>query len=149
MSTSSPKSTQLHLSLIMSPDERLFFAALGTRIAAARNAAGMTQVQLADGLAISQPQLASYEVGRRRVPVSMLPRLAKLLGCAVEALIGDDTAGSPDTAHAPPRRTRRGPPSRIEQQLDAIAKLPKARQKMIHDVLSAVLVQAQVEHATG
>ena len=123
----------------MSPDERLFFAALGTRIAAARNAAGMTQVQLADGLAISQPQLASYEVGRRRVPVSMLPRLAKLLGCAVEALIGDDNMAGAATPTATPRRTKRGPPSRIEQQLDAITRLPKAQQKFVASMLDTVL----------
>jgi transcriptional regulator with XRE-family HTH domain len=145
MHPSTPKSTQLNLGLIMSPDERLFFAALGTRIAAARNAAGLTQVQLADGLAISQPQLASYEVGRRRVPVSMLPRLAKLLATSVEALIGDDMIASPDAAQAPPRRTKRGPPSRIEQQLDAITKLPKVKQRMLGEILTAMLAQ----HATG
>ena len=61
------------------PDERAFFQTVGTRIAQARKDADLTQVQLADALAIPQPQLASYEVGRRRVPVSMLPRLARAL----------------------------------------------------------------------
>lgn len=50
----------------MTPDERVSFQALGQRIAEARDAADLTQVQLADALDISQPQLASYEVGRRR-----------------------------------------------------------------------------------
>ena len=34
-----------------------------------------------------------------------------------------------------------GPPSRIEQQLDAIAKLPKAEQRAVSTVLDAVLAQ--------
>jgi transcriptional regulator with XRE-family HTH domain len=139
MHPSTPKSTQLNLGLIMSPDERLFFAALGSRIAAARGAAGLTQVQLADGLAISQPQLASYEVGRRRVPVSMLPRLAKLLSTSVEALIGDDEVGTANAPRTTPRRTKRGPPSRLEQQLTAITKLPKAQQKFVASMLDTVL----------
>jgi hypothetical protein len=71
--------------------------------------------------------------------VSMLPRLAKLLATSVEALIGDDMIASPDTPHAPPRRTKRGPPSRIEQQLDAITKLPKAQQKFVASMLDTVL----------
>jgi hypothetical protein len=39
------------------------------------------------------------------------------------------------------RRTRRGPVSRLEQQLDAIARLPKARQKFVSDMLDTVLAQ--------
>jgi hypothetical protein len=71
----------------------------------------------------------------------MLPRLAKLLATSVEALIGDDMIASPDTPHAPPRRTKRGPPSRIEQQLDAITKLPKVKQRMLGEILTAMLAQ--------
>ncbi len=119
----------------MTPDERIYFQGLGSRVAAARHTADLTQVQLADGLGISQPQLASYEVGRRRVPVSMLPRLARLLGTPIEALIGDDTA-TPVPAE---RRTRRGPASRLEQQLDAIARLPRAKQKFVSSMLDTVL----------
>lgn len=123
----------------MTPDERSYFEELGARIATARRNADLTQVQLADALGISQPQLASYEVGRRRVPVSMLPRLAKLLSTPIEALIGDvDERASAATTS---RRTRRGPASRLEQQLDAIAQLPKAQQRFVSDMLDTVLAQ--------
>lgn len=131
----------------MSPDERPYFQALGQRIAKARAAADLTQQALADALAISQPQLASYEVGRRRVPVSMLPRLAKLLSTPIEALIGDDDGDASATSTAiVQRRTRRGPVSRLEQQLDAIAKLPKARQKFVSEMLDTVLAQQATPH---
>ena len=126
----------------MTPDERSYFESLGQRIAHARRDADLTQVQLADALGISRPQLASYEVGRRRVPVSMLPALAKLLGTPIELLIGDGDAHDIAAPLAPQRRTRRGPASRLEQQLDAIAQLPKAKQRFVSDMLDTVLAQA-------
>ena len=70
----------------MTPDERSYFEGLGSRIAHARKDADLTQVQLADRIGIEQPQLASYEIGRRRVPVSLLPRLARALSVTIEAL---------------------------------------------------------------
>jgi transcriptional regulator with XRE-family HTH domain len=123
----------------MTPDERIYFQGLGLRIAEARRNADLTQQQLADALTISQPQLASYEVGRRRVPVSTLPKLARLLGTAIEALIGDSNEGNAATPTPAERRTKRGPPSRLEQQLDAIARLPRAKQKFVSSMLDTVL----------
>jgi transcriptional regulator with XRE-family HTH domain len=126
----------------MAPDEHAFFTRLGSRIADARKAADLTQIALADVLGISQPQLASYEVGRRRVPVSMLPRLAKLLSTTMEALIGnDDEDGCATPATAAERRTRRGPPSRLEQQLNAVNRLPRARQRFVVEMLDTLLAQ--------
>ena len=126
----------------MSPDDQPYFQALGQRIAKARGVADLTQVQLAEALGISQPQLAFYEVGKRRVPVSLLPGLAKALDISIEALIADDDAAT--IAATTPRRTRRGPISRLEQQLDAIAKLPKARQKFVSEMLDTVLTSTQI-----
>lgn len=123
----------------MSPADQPYFKALGLRIAKARTAADLTQVQLADALGISQPQLAFYELGKRRVPVSMLPGLAKALSVSIEALIADDDA--PQLPAAAPRRTRHGPVSRLEQQLDAITKLPRAEQKFVSRMLDNVLAQ--------
>lgn len=129
----------------MSPNEQPYFQALGQRIAKARAAADLTQVQLADALSISQPQLAFYEVGRRRVPVSLLPGLARVLDTPVELLIGED--GADDASAVSPRRTKRGPPSRLERQLDAVAQLPRARQKFVSDMLDTVLAQHQGQEA--
>lgn len=63
------------------------------------------QVQLAEALGISQPQLAFYEVGKRRVPVSLLPGLARALDVSIEALIADD-----DAAHIAAATPRHGAP---------------------------------------
>ena len=122
--------------LPMSPDEHAYFQTVGARIAQARKDADLTQVQLAERLGIPQPQLASYEVGRRRVPVSMLPRLARVLDAPIEELIREEEAPAPDQG-----RTRRGPASRLEQQLDAISLLPKAKQRFVVEMLDTVLAQ--------
>jgi transcriptional regulator with XRE-family HTH domain len=117
----------------MSPDERIFFTGLGARVAAARRNADLTQQQLADALGISQPQLAFYEVGKRRVPVSLLPKLARALGVTIEALVDDNGAVAVPV--------KRGPVSKLQQQLDAISQLPKAEQRAVSTVLDAVLAQ--------
>ncbi len=110
------------------PADQPYFKALGQHIASARSAADLTQ-----------PQLAFYELGKRRVPVSLLPGLAKVLDVSVDALIADDGLSG---IHAPPpRRTRRGPVSRLEQQLDAVARLPKAEQKFVSRMIDNVLAQ--------
>lgn len=121
----------------MSPDEQPYFQALGQRIAKARSAADLTQMQLAEALGISQPQLAFYEVGKRRVPVSLLPRLARALGVAIETLIEEGTATTP----AGQGRSRRGPASRLERQFECVAQLPKAQQKFVMQMLDTVLAQ--------
>jgi transcriptional regulator with XRE-family HTH domain len=117
----------------MTPDERAFFQTMGSRIARCRKEANLTQTQFAEALGIPQPQLASYEIGRRRVPVSMLPRLARLLAVPIETLIGED-----DTQPA----GRRGPASRIQQQLERIQRLPRTKQRFVMQMLDTVLQQA-------
>jgi transcriptional regulator with XRE-family HTH domain len=94
---------------------------------------GITQVQLAEDLEVSQQTVNSYETGRRRIPVSMLPRIAKRLGVAVEILIGDDSTAS---------ARKRGPAPKLQQQMDRITRLPKTQQRFVMQVIDSVLAQA-------
>jgi transcriptional regulator with XRE-family HTH domain len=116
----------------ISQDEREFFVALGARIAQLRKDSHITQVQLAETLGVSQPAINAYETGQRRVPVSMLPTLARTLGVSVEELIG-----TPQSAAA----RKRGPAPRIQQHLERISALPKPRQRAVMDVIEALLAQ--------
>lgn len=116
-----------------------FFKDLGTRIARARKERGMTQVQLADRLGVSQQTLAHYEVGRVGVGAAMLPVLADILDLSLDELLN----GQPST-RAPGKR---GPASRLQQQVDAIAQLPKAEQRVVSKVLDAMI--AQHDNAPG
>lgn len=123
----------ISITVPMTPDERTFFKALGSRVSEARKNADLTQVQLAEHLGIPQPQLASYEIGRRRVPVSLLPKLSHALNVPIEALINEGGNFAP-----PPRP---GPASRLQQQVQAISQLPKAKQRFVVQMLDTVLAQ--------
>ena len=117
----------------MSTKDSAFFRELGTRIACTRKERGMTQAQLAERLGVAQQTLAHYEVARARIAADLLPRLADLLDLSLDELL----AGQP-TIRAPGKR---GPASRLQQQLDALAQLPKARQRFVSDMLDTVLAQ--------
>lgn len=115
--------------MALSEDEKAFFVQLGARVAELRKAEGITQVQMAEILGVSQQTVNSYEVGRRRIPVSTLPVLARTLGVSVEELIG-----------APPAAAKkRGPTPKLQQQMERIQRLPKAQQRFVMQTLEALL----------
>ncbi|RQR45225.1 XRE family transcriptional regulator [Burkholderia sp. Bp9126] len=95
---------------------------------------GLTQQQLADALGIAQQTLAHYEGGRSRLPVSMLPALSQLLTLSFDELMGKPVAR---------RGSKRGPMSRLQQQVAAIEQLPKAKQQFVSQMLDTVLAQTQ------
>lgn len=116
----------------ISQDEREFFTALGARVAQLRKAASITQVQLAEMLGVSQQTINAYETGARRIPVSALPKLAKVLGVGLEALIGE----------TPSTLSKRGPAPKLQQQIERIGQLPKTKQRFVMEMLDTVLAQA-------
>lgn len=127
----------------MPAKDSAFFQALGSRIAQARKERGMTQQALAEALGIAQQTLGHYEVARARIAADLLPRLADALDVSLDELL----KGQPTVR----LHGKRGPASRLEQQLDAVTSLPKAKQKMVAELLDSVIVKAQMEaqHATG
>jgi transcriptional regulator with XRE-family HTH domain len=88
-------------------------------------------VQLAETLGVSQQTITAYEVGRRRIQVSALPVIAQALGVAVEALLDDDSKAA----------AKRGPVPKLQQQMDRITQLPRARQQFVMQVIESVLAQ--------
>ncbi len=113
-------------------EERPCFTALGERIASLRKANNVTQVQLAEALGVSQQALQSYEVGRQRIPVSALPVVANTLSVSLDELFGSEQKAT---------RSKRGPVPQW-QQLEAVAQLPKAKQRFVIEMLQTVLAQA-------
>lgn len=123
----------IHSSLAVNTKDESFFKEMGVRIAQARKERGITQVQLSATLSIAQQTLAHYEGGRLRLPASLLPALAQELQVPVEALLGQ-----PNIAKAP---AKRGPSSQLQQQVDRIAQLPRAKQRFVIEMLNTVLAQ--------
>ena len=120
--------------LAVNTKDELFFKELGARIAQARKERNITQVQLCATLGIAQQTLAHYEGGRLRLPASLLTPLAQELQVSVVSLLGQ-----PDIARAV---AKRGPASQLQQQVDRIAQLPRAKQRFVIEMLDTVLAQA-------
>lgn len=114
--------------MAISKDERAFFIDFGARVANFRREQGMTQVQLADALGVSQQTVNAYEAGTRRVPVSMLPDLATTLAVSIEALIG-----------VPSPSGKRGPAPKLLQQVERIQRLPRSQQRFVMQMIDTAL----------
>lgn len=110
--------------LSMSDNEHDFFDQLGLRLATARKAAGFTQQALADHLSMKQTVVASYETGRRRMPVSQLEIFAQTLDVSINYLLGLDEV-----------KSKRGPATKLQKQLQEASKLPRSEQQLISKVL--------------
>lgn len=85
-------------------------------------------VELGELVGVTQQQIASFETGRRRMPISTLPLLAKALGVSIEELVGEQ-----------PKPGKRGPAPKLQQQLEQLSQLPKAKQRAIAQVLDSML----------
>jgi len=81
---------------------------------------------------MSQPTINAYELGQRRIPVSALPVLARTLSVSLEELLDE----SPSTTK------KRGPTPKLQQQVERLARLPKAQQRVVMQMLDGVLAQA-------
>ena len=114
-----------------SQEEKKFFRELGVRVAQLRKEQNLTQQSLAEALGTTQQQVASYEVARLRIPASMLPRLARVLGVSLEALIGEEE-----------KPAKRGPTPKLQRQLERLSNLPKPKQRFVIEMLETVLAQA-------
>jgi len=115
----------------MTSNEEQFFKALGERVAQLRREQNLSQQALADQLGIAQQTFAHYEVGRARMPVSLLPELARIFGVAVDELLGLRNGTG-----------KRGPAPKFQKQLERIAQLPRAKQRVVIEMLDGVLAQA-------
>ncbi len=64
--------------------------AYGNRLSVAREAAGLTQEQVAEAAGLTVSTYRSYEKGRARVPVDLLPQLAEVFGRSLYWMHGLD-----------------------------------------------------------
>ncbi len=116
----------------MNQDDKAFFKILGEHVAKLRRELGITQSQLAKTLGISQQLIAAYEAGTRKIPASMLPKLAKLFAVTLEELVGVEKLPS-----------KRGPASILQRQIEQIGLMPRSRQQFITEMLEALIKQQQ------
>lgn len=65
------------------------------------------------------------------IPASLIIPLAKALGVAVRALLGEEEENG-----------KRGPVPKLQRQIEAVAELPKAKREFVSQFLETVLSQA-------
>ena len=118
----------------MNTKDEQFFKQLGARIAQARKEQQLTQTQMAEQLGIAQQTMALYEGGKLKVSAALLPQLAQILNLSLDELLG---------LPAPRRSSKRGPASRLEQQIEIISQLPRTKQKLVSEILDNVIGKTQ------
>jgi len=64
--------------------------AIGVRLRSARRAKRMTQTSLAESIGVTHQQIAKYEKGRGRLPLTRAVKLCDTLGCSLEWLARGD-----------------------------------------------------------
>lgn len=109
----------------------------GQRLFTLREAAGITQGQVAQALGISQSTYSDWERGSVAIHPDRLKELAGIIGCSVAELIGEE----------PARRNGSTPTGRLGKNFDAVSKLPRRQQGKILDVVEALLAQHSTEGA--
>lgn len=67
------------------------FKQIGNKIQLAREARGMTQSDLAIKLEITQAALSNYELGKRRLYLNQIQKIAEILGQDLSYFIDDET----------------------------------------------------------
>lgn len=70
-------------------------AEVGSRLRASRNAAGLTQEQLAAALGVSYQQVQKYEKGASRIPTARLQQAASVLRTSIQELVDVSRPGAP------------------------------------------------------
>ena len=120
--------------MTISTKDRDFFVAMGEPIAAWCHVSKVTQVQLACALGVSQQTLQSCEVGLRRIQVPAMPVVARTLSVSLDELFGSEVKAA---------RGKRGPASRLAQQIEVVSQLPKAKQQQfVSRMFETIITQA-------
>jgi transcriptional regulator with XRE-family HTH domain len=93
-----------------------------------REAAGLTQKQLADKLSVSVSNVGFWERWDKPPRGEIISKLAEALGISVDTLLGTT-----------PPKSRPVPKGRLHEAFQAATKLPRRQQQKIAEVVEALL----------
>ena len=103
------------------------------RLAALREAAGLSQRAVAGAMGISQPSYANWETHNVSLKPEQLIKLAQVLGVSVDVLL---EGGNGSQAR------RGGPTGRVRRVFEGVSKLSRSQQQKIVDVVEAFVEKA-------
>jgi len=103
---------------------------LGRRIARLRRDRGLTQVELAERLGVTQPAVSDYENDDIRLPADVVIQIARILGVSTDELLG---LKETQTASGSSRNRR------LYRRLQEIEKLPRRDQQALLRTIEAFI----------
>jgi len=106
----------------------------GERLHALRDAAGLSQQQVAEKLGMKHSAYAWWERHPVALRTEQLHRLAEVFGVSVEGLVGSDS-----------KRRGTGPVGKMRRIFEEASKLPRSQQRQISAVVEALIAQ----HSNG
>lgn len=106
----------------------------GARLRALREAAGLSQRELARQLDVHYSNISFWEQTGTVPRGEVLPALAGILGVSVDDLLGVTKA-------KPPKRAAGAPTGRARFVFEAVSKLPARQQQKILEVVEAFVAQ--------
>ena len=106
---------------------------IGERIAKLRKEKGITQIEMAERLGVSQPVVSDYERGAIRLHGELILELAKIFGTSTDEILGLTAAEK----SSPSVRNRR-----LLRRVQAIDQLPRRDQEALLRTIDAFLDRA-------
>ena len=104
---------------------------LARRLAELRQAAGLSQSQLAEKGGVNASNIAFWELSGTPPRGEVLPKLAHALGVSVDALLGV----------TPPKPKKQAAKGRLQLVFESASKLPRRQQQKIAEVVEALVAQ--------
>lgn len=111
-------------------NSRMFFRAVGKRVAELRGQLQFTQKEVADVLKVSQQTLFAYEQGHRRIPADKLDKLATFFDVTSDQLLGRKRIQS-----------KKGPPRispTMMRHIHTLGRLPQQQKRFLVTVANAL-----------
>jgi len=107
----------------------------GRHLAELRKAAGLSQTELAEALAVPQSNIAFWEQSEKPPRSDLLPQMADALGVTVVELL--NVNGEMSVA----KRSTNRPPGTARKVFEDVSRLPRRQQEHIVRVVSALVMQ--------
>lgn len=102
---------------------------IGARIAELRKFKGLTQKTLAEKIGVTRTMVTDYECGRVRLYDEILARIAVILECSTDTILGLKSAS----------KTNIAPQLKFTRRIKELEQLPEIRQKAILKTLDDLI----------
>lgn len=106
---------------------------LGARIARLRRDKGLTQVELAERLQVSQPVVSDYENDVIRLPADVVVQIARILDASTDELLGIKAAARPASTTTQIKNRR------LYRRMQQIEQLPRRDQDALLRTIEAFI----------